>query len=220
MIQVICEEKEIDYSQGLTKVENLTKSSPPADFRCDVCKKLVSELKPFGCPGDPLVNDHTGELVVERWRPFVLLNQKAANAWVHALIQAGDNLLSWFVERYGEEDGNELYGLAQDMDGSGSWECRDCIVLEDEEYFEKKRQIREKSLFRVYYQGPMMVLRHDHESLYMAILKTERRLEELWLAIREGENRFDQFREVLREWQDLYFKAIELYEGTKYARKP
>ena|SRR5208337_4839460 len=209
MTQEVCAEKETGCLQDVRKEETLAKSTPPPDFRCDVCHKLVSELKPFGGPGDPLVGDHNGELVVEKWRPFVYLNQKGANAWVHGLIMAPDNLLSWFIERYGEEEGNELYNVAQDVDGSGSWECRDCIVLEDEEYFEKKRQIREKSLFRAYYWGGH--IKQDHGSLYLDILKTERSLEEQWLEMREGKNTFDQFKELLRVLQDLHYKAIEFY---------
>ena len=41
---------------------------PPSDSRCECCGKHVSELKPFGGPGDPLVGDFNGALLVKTFR--------------------------------------------------------------------------------------------------------------------------------------------------------
>jgi hypothetical protein len=211
MAQKICEKKGIVCLQDMRKEENLAESTPSPDMRCEVCYKLVSELKPFGGPGDPLVGDHNGELLVNKWRPFIILNQKEANAWVNAVTMARDNLLSWFVERYGEEEGRKLFDLGQDIRGEGSWECRDCIVMDDEEYWIKERQIGEKFLVRDYIGGEHII--KDPGSLYVTLQNTEGRLEDLWLAMREGKNTFDQFKEVLWVYLDLHSQAIELNTG-------
>lgn len=37
-------------------------------WRCYCCDKHITELKPFGGPGDPLLGDFTGALLVKHWR--------------------------------------------------------------------------------------------------------------------------------------------------------
>jgi len=66
---------------------------PPSDGRCECCRRHVSELKPFGGPGDPLVGDFSGALLVKHFRCICGEGQVDA-----------------------------------------SWECRDCFVLDDEEF--------------------------------------------------------------------------------------
>lgn len=39
-----------------------------AEARCHICDKPVSELEPFGGPGDPLVGDFTGEKLLKTYR--------------------------------------------------------------------------------------------------------------------------------------------------------
>lgn len=41
---------------------------PPSGRRCECCGKHISELKPFGGPGDPLVGDFRGALLVKTFR--------------------------------------------------------------------------------------------------------------------------------------------------------
>jgi len=41
---------------------------PPSDERCECCGRHVSELKPFGGPGDPLVGDFSGALLAKHFR--------------------------------------------------------------------------------------------------------------------------------------------------------
>jgi hypothetical protein len=41
---------------------------PPQNGKCECCGKHISELKPFGGPGDPLVGDFTGVYLIKKWR--------------------------------------------------------------------------------------------------------------------------------------------------------
>ncbi len=119
---------------------------PPQDGRCHVCGRHISELKPFGGPGDPLVGDFTGELLVKRFRrDYLYYNEEAAKAWEEAdkamKETPGLDVFSWFITRYGEEKGERL---CEEKNGWGegwispSWECRDCIVMDDFEYNRRK----------------------------------------------------------------------------------
>lgn len=54
---------------------------PPSDLRCEVCGRDITELKPFGGPGDPLIGDFSGELLVKRWRSEGPYDEAAAKAW-------------------------------------------------------------------------------------------------------------------------------------------
>ena len=53
----------------------------------------------------------------------------------------------------GKEKGKEYYHYGAGQGISGSWECRDCVILDDDEYFPKLREtlaredeLREKDL--------------------------------------------------------------------------
>jgi rubredoxin len=92
---------------------------PPEDHRCEVCGRHVSELKPFGGAGDPLVGDFTGAFLVKKFRLMALpLTEKQLN---HYRIKYGD-------------EAADIYLSAMSA-VSASWECRDCIVLSTEKYF-------------------------------------------------------------------------------------
>lgn len=135
------------------------------DDRCDVCGRHMSELTPFGGPGDPLVGDFSGELLVKKFRPEGPYNEEAEKAWEEyekefpskviseQLIADGirdvkfekrEDPLPWFTAKFGEGKGEELYWAGQLYSGVGaSWECRDCAVLDLDEYFEKLSQLEE-----------------------------------------------------------------------------
>ncbi len=125
----------VSKEDDLSQKGRISVNPPPADGRCYVCGKHMSELKPFGGPGDPLVGDFTGELLVKSWRWEGPHNEEAEKAWEEAdkAVPEGEDLLPWFISKYGREKGEDFYHYSSPYVGS-SWECRDCILLDDDEY--------------------------------------------------------------------------------------
>jgi hypothetical protein len=118
------------------------------DRRCDCCWRHISELKPFGGPGDPLVGDFTGALLVKGWRSAGTYNEEAENAMAEAArcyeADGFDDILDWMINKYGKEKAEAMYWALQAHGCVGSsWECRDCMVLDMDEYFEKLEQSNE-----------------------------------------------------------------------------
>ena len=120
---------------------------PPSDGRCNCCGRHISKLKPFGKAGDPLVGDFEGALLVKKFRPAGPYDEEAEKAWNEAekcIADAGykdKDPLEWLINKYGKEKGEYFYlsHLAYCQIGS-SWECRDCAVLDEYEYFENLRE--------------------------------------------------------------------------------
>ena len=118
-------------------------NAPPEDGRCDCCGKPLSELKPFGKAGDPLVGDFDGALLIKTGRPMGPPDEEAEkiiDKFYENWETEEDYKKAWeaLVAKYGEEEAKnlELRADAASQVGS-SWECRDCIVLDVHEYFEK-----------------------------------------------------------------------------------
>ena len=51
---------------------------PPIDNCCECCGRHISELKPFGGPGDPLVGDFSAALLIKHFRDFFDIGQTEA----------------------------------------------------------------------------------------------------------------------------------------------
>ena len=117
---------------------------PPTDGRCQCCGKHISELRPFGKAGDPMVGDFEGALLIKKFRPDAPYDQEAIKAMDEAVKQLEDagykdkDPLELMIKNYGKERGENFYWSAQLSTGvSKSWECIDCAVLDTDEYFEK-----------------------------------------------------------------------------------
>ena len=116
----------------------------PLDARCSVCGKPLSQLKPFGGPGDPVRGDFTGQLLIKTYRWDFPRNKEADKAWNLAFEEVGDDgdHYSWLISKYGKEKAEEFYQYEKGGHGvHKSWECRDCILLDEEEYF----RVRDKA---------------------------------------------------------------------------
>jgi len=94
-------------------------NQPPADGRCECCGRHVSELKPFEGPGDPLVGDFKGALLVKTWRTMT--------------VQLTEEQLRELRQKHGDEAAEAHEQLQNTIEAS--WECRDCIILSGDEYF-------------------------------------------------------------------------------------
>ena len=117
---------------------------PPEDGRCECCGRHINELKPFGGPGNPLVGDFKGAILVKGFRydfpevenPFDISD---------CLEKNGSLDENKFIKKYGEKELSR-YILIESMEGqvSPSWECRDCIVLDTKEHYERLEKALEE----------------------------------------------------------------------------
>ncbi len=115
---------------------------PLADGKCQVCGKSLENLKPFGKAGDPLVGDFDGELLVRRWRREGPYDEEAVKALDEAVKRYREEgfkrPMDWVIQKFGKEKAHRLSDAAQLYAQMGaSWECRDCIVLDDEEIYKR-----------------------------------------------------------------------------------
>ena len=100
-------------------------------------------MKPYDIKADPSLTDSNGPLLVKTYRLIIRWSEEAHNAISEAVEKCGDtkNLEEWLIDKYGEEKGRSFYEV--ERIGSpikDSWECRDCILLDDDEYFEKLKR--------------------------------------------------------------------------------
>ena len=135
----------VESEEDLKPRPGINLNAPPEDDRCDCCGRHISELKPYGGPGDPLVGDFTGALLIKKFRPDGPYDEEAEKAFEEAEKRYWrddfDHPLGWLIDKYGKEKTMEMYD-AICLNGSvgESWECRDCVVLNVNEYHEKQNQ--------------------------------------------------------------------------------
>ena len=132
----------IKREEDLKPKSGININPPPSDGRCECCGRHISELKPFGGPGDPLVGDFTGAYLVKKYRPHGPYDEEAELAYEKAQRcyenEGFNNELDYMIHKYGEEKGKMLCQIVEAHGIVGkSWECRDCAVLDTNDYFEK-----------------------------------------------------------------------------------
>ena len=122
-------------------------NAPPQDHRCEVCGREAKDLKPFGKAGDPLVGDFNGSILVKTYRSMAMpvtdktflklqkeYEKKEYKGFEEALIKA-----------HGKEKADQILFTDQlACTVEASWECRDCIILDDLQYLRKLYETREK----------------------------------------------------------------------------
>jgi len=108
----------------LQKTASIVINPPLSDGCCEVCGKHTNNLKPFGGVGDPLVGDFNGAFLVKTFRSMA------------------PPLTEEQMEEYREKHGCERADFYNQLQNSiePSWECRDCIILTDEERLIKRNQ--------------------------------------------------------------------------------
>jgi hypothetical protein len=106
---------------------------PPSDRRCEKCGKHVSELKPFGGPGDPLVGDFTGTLLLKNYRSMyegqpIEEYEKILSEVAYDIDNQTDNIKE-LEDKYGKELLDKVITYDQICNTiSASWECRNCFI--------------------------------------------------------------------------------------------
>jgi hypothetical protein len=133
---------------------------PPQDRRCECCGRHISELKPFGKAGNPLVGDFDGAMLVKTFRTMCPSDEKIDAELKEIENMEGmknsegyldyDKFIVELERRHGKEEADGILFYSQASGTvSASWECRDCIVLYDKEYFdvctEKVKKDKEKN---------------------------------------------------------------------------
>jgi hypothetical protein len=135
----------VDCQEELEPLPGININPPPEDGRCHCCGRHISELNPFGGPGDPLVGDFTGALLVKMFRRFGPYDEEADKAFQEAESrykeEGFENEFDYLIHKHGPEKGEELnLRISAYCQTGSSWECRDCAVLDENEYFEKYDQ--------------------------------------------------------------------------------
>jgi hypothetical protein len=130
----------VDGEEDLKPKGGININPPPADGRCDGCGRYLSELKPFGKAGDPLVGDFDGALLLKNFRPDAPHNEVVERIYdeffgncptEEDFQKAKENL----AQKYGEKQAEYIINWVEISGSVGSsWECRDCIVLDDYEF--------------------------------------------------------------------------------------
>ena len=135
----------VDCQEDLEPLPGMNINPPPRDGKCDCCGRHISELKPFAGPGDPFVGDFTGALLVKMFRPFGSFDEEADRTYKEAKSRYKEedfkDEFEYLIHKHGPEKGEELSIRIQYYSDIGSsWECRDCVVLDEDEWFEKHDQ--------------------------------------------------------------------------------
>jgi hypothetical protein len=117
---------------------------PPSEACCECCGRHISQLKPYGGAGDPLEGDFTGCSLVKVYRRYGPYDEEAERAYLEA--SKHEDPCAWMKKQYGKEKTDsllyslQLYGLV-----GSSWECRDCAILDTDEYHERVAIRRSKA---------------------------------------------------------------------------
>jgi hypothetical protein len=134
-------------AEDLKPRPGLNINPPPEDGRCYGCGRHLSQLKPFGKAGDPLVGDFNGAFLVKTFRPDFPPDEETdriMEEFFGACSSEEDwNKAEWMlIERYGQEEaiGIMVYHQASQQFGS-SWECRDCIRLSNRRLHRIQRNV-------------------------------------------------------------------------------
>jgi hypothetical protein len=114
-----------------------------SDVSCDCCGRHLSELKPYGKAGDPLVGDFNGALLVRIFRrdyppdPEV---ERIMDEFFWGCHSKEDCRMAEerLIEEYGAEDAENIQMRERaSAQVSSYWLCRDCIILDYDEFFKK-----------------------------------------------------------------------------------
>ena len=80
--EIVMSLENIEPEEGLEPRPDLVNTDPPPqEGKCDCCEKAVSELKPFGKAGDPLVGDFDGILLICKLRFLFPQNEELEMIW-------------------------------------------------------------------------------------------------------------------------------------------
>lgn len=127
---------------ALEDKKKISINPPPQSGNCECCGKNIKDLKPFGKEGDPLVGNFDGALLVKTFRSMAMpLKDKVWDEISKKYEKTGNwgGFEDELIKKVGKKRAERLFFADQlGSTVSASWECRDCIVLDDKEYFNRK----------------------------------------------------------------------------------
>ena len=132
----------VDGEEDLKPKAGINMNPPPEVERCSYCGRHISELKPFGKAGDPLVGDFDGALLVKTYRndaPYTGVIDEIYFEFFGDCFTDRDfqNAYEKLVKRYGEKKARYLINWSQLSGHIGSgWQCRECACMDDYEFHE------------------------------------------------------------------------------------
>ena len=128
----------------------LTINPPPNDKKCECCGVHIKDLSIFGKEGDPLVGNFEGAKLVKIFRPMLYRHKKeiynTKRMWIKPNTKNNKEDFpildeKKFMKKYGKKKLEEYWLYEQLCDTiEASWECRNCIILSNKEYFNRKRK--------------------------------------------------------------------------------
>ena len=125
----------IDEEEDLKPKDGININPPPNEMRCDCCRRPLSELEPF--------SDFDGDLLRKTYRPFAPYNgiiHKIYDEFFGKTTTEKDfqKAKEKLTQKYGEERAERIVCWEQfSACVSASLECRDCICLNDDEFYER-----------------------------------------------------------------------------------
>ena len=140
----------VDNEDDLKPKPGININPPPVEGRCQCCRRHISELKPFGGPDDPLVGDFSGAMLIKIWRAFGPFCEKEESAYKEAQMRFEKegflDPMAYLVDKYGPEEAQHIWGAVEAAGSiSSSWVCRDCVLLDQNEYIVKKYSYSKKN---------------------------------------------------------------------------
>ena len=128
--------KNLEKIFGLRNIPVVMSCSPPKDKKCEVCRRHISELNPYGENGEPLDKDFSGKYFVGRIRPFTYNREDWPSISYH-LESDKKYLKTYFSKKYGKDRFPLSWSFSGNILKYKSRECRECILLNTDEYIEK-----------------------------------------------------------------------------------
>jgi len=122
--------------------------NPPqeSDWECDCCGRPISELEPFSLEWNRESGAFDAIYLGRQYRRMCPYDEEAEKAeriynefhWEGETYEDSLKADKKMIEKYGEKKVEEVSFLVQAATSfDKSWECRDCGVLNERDYFEK-----------------------------------------------------------------------------------
>ena len=130
--------------QGSIRTLTVRINPPPnPDWECDCCGKSISELEPFRLEWNPKAGAFDAQYLGRQLRRLSPYNEEAERIFTefHWVGETEEDCLKAdekLIEKYGKEKADKVsFAIQASRSFDKSWECKDCLGLDEKEYFER-----------------------------------------------------------------------------------